>query len=94
MSERRRVAPSMLLTLTLILLPGWALAGGRRAPAPASAESPFAFLLDWAVRGWESLAHRSPASPASASAPSGSSTLDHAVARAGCGIDPNGTGCN
>ena len=87
MPERRRFAPSVLLTLTLVLLPGLALAGGRHAPAPAGRESPFAFLLDWVARGWESLAHRHPASPESTAAPA---PLDQAVGRAGCGIDPNG----
>jgi hypothetical protein len=82
MSERCRFAPSVLLTLTLVLLPGLALAGGRHAPAPADRESPFALLLDWVARGWESLTHRPPA------------PVDHAVEQAGCGIDPNGTGGN
>jgi hypothetical protein len=83
MLERRRFVAPVLLTLALTLLPGWALASGRRAPAPTE-EGAFALLLDWIVRGWESLAHRSPASPG---------PLQTAVQRAGCGIDPNGTGC-
>jgi hypothetical protein len=84
MSKRRRFAPSVVLTLTLVLLPGLALAGGRRAPAPAGHESPLAFLIDWVARGWEALTHRTPATPA---------PLDHAVGQAGCGIDPNGGMC-
>lgn len=84
MSQNRRFAPFALLTLTLVLLPGLALAGSRRAPEPASHESSFALLLDWVARGWESLTHRAAPAPA---------PLDHAVAQAGCGIDPNGGGC-
>jgi len=81
MSERRRFAPSVLLTLTLVLLPGLALAGGRRAAEPAGHESPFAFLLDWVARGWEALTHHAPA------------PFDQTVGQAGCGIDPNGGTC-
>jgi hypothetical protein len=84
MSERRRFTPSALLTLALVLLPGLALAGGHRAAEPASRECPFAFLLDWVARGWESLTHRIPGTP---------TPLDQAVAPAGCGIDPNGGNC-
>jgi hypothetical protein len=87
MSDRRRFASCVLLTLSLVLLPGLALAGSRRAPAPAERESPFAFLIDWVARGWESLTHRNSSSPATPA------PLDHAVGRAGCGIDPNGGNC-
>ena len=40
MPQNRRFAPSVLLTLTLVLLPGLALAGSRRAPEPAAPERP------------------------------------------------------
>jgi len=79
MSDHRRFASSVVLTLSLVLLPGLALAGGRRAPAER--ESSFAFLIDWVARGWEALIHRAPVPPA---------PVGQAVGQAGCGIDPNG----
>jgi len=83
MSERPRFAPSVLLTLTLVILPGLALAGSRRGPAPQERESPLSFLVDWVARGWESLTGH-PASPA---------PLDPVLRRCGPGIDPNGGSC-
>lgn len=75
MPNRRRLT-LLAFVLTLLLAPGFALAGSQSTHAPAVAQSSVERLLNWAERAWSAL--------------TGQTAGRQIHRKAGCGIDPNG----
>lgn len=77
MLDRRRCTAVLALTLSLVLLPGFASAGPR-IPGAVSADGFLSSWLGWLAGGWQALTG------------SGEATLGGLWAPSGVGIDPNG----
>jgi hypothetical protein len=79
MSDRRRLT-AFVFVLAVVLSPGLSLAAGQRQErTPAAEGSAIERIFTWVERTWDSL--------------TGSAPREHGPQLAGCGIDPNGTGC-
>jgi len=77
MLNRRRLT-LLAFVLTLLLAPGFALAGSQSTHSPAVVQSSVERLLTWAERAWSVLTGQAPVAGR------------NIHRKAGCGIDPNG----